>query len=306
MEGNYLEYIQKLLGESPVMIPELTNLEPSFRQDPGIRALIFDIYGTIMISASGDIEESDISTRNLEQSLIATGINILPTGREKQEMLFQMLEEFRDEIKWVHETEKSPDKPYPEIDILSIWETILDNQLKNDNIKFTAPLCIKCFTFFFETLSNNIYPMPRMKQVINKLAEKGMPLGIISNAQFYTPVILNYFLNGIIAEDENVKPFDPEITVYSYKHRRAKPDPYLFEIATENCRKKFSIAPEQILFIGNDMFRDIYPAHSAGYKTALFAGDNRSLRLRPDKTELDHISPDYIITDLDQLLKIIV
>ena len=35
--------------------------------------------------------------------------------------------------------------------------------------------------------------MPGMKEVIHKLAGKGLPLGIISNAQFYTPVILNFF-----------------------------------------------------------------------------------------------------------------
>jgi putative hydrolase of the HAD superfamily len=287
-------------------MPEPTNIEPLFRPDPGIRAMIFDIYGTIMISASGDIEESDISARNLEQSLNFSDIAILSTGRAKQEILFQMLQAFRDEIATVHETEKSPEKPFPEIDILSIWETILYKQMQNDNIKFTVPLCIKCFTFVFETLSNNIYPMPRMKQVIKKLSDKGMPLGIISNAQFYTPVILNYFLNETITEDENVKPFDPGITVYSYKHQRAKPDPFLFDIVTRNCREKFSISPKQILFLGNDMFRDIYPAHKAGFKTALFAGDNRSLRLREEKPELNHITPDYVITDLDQLLKIIV
>jgi putative hydrolase of the HAD superfamily len=304
MGSKYLEFIQKFLGESPVMFPEFTNIVPSVRPDLSIRAIIFDVYGTIMISASGDIEESEISVRNLEQSLGAAGIRIKITNHERQELMFEMLQSFRSEIIMVHETERSADNPYPEIDILSIWEKILAKQSKY--LQIMDPHCIKCFIFAFETLSNNIYPMPGMKDVINQLSSRNIPLGIISNAQFYTPVILNYFLNGTISENENVPPFDPEITIYSYRHRRAKPDPYLFGMATRRCREKFGITPEQVLFIGNDMFRDIYPAKREGYKAALFAGDNRSLRLREEKEELSHISPDYVLTDLNQLLKIIV
>jgi putative hydrolase of the HAD superfamily len=53
------------------------------------------------------------------------------------------------------------------------------------------------------------------------------------------------------------------------------------------------------------MFRDIYPAFLTGFKTALFAGDTKSLRLRQDKPELKKVVPDFIITDLMQLLTIL-
>jgi putative hydrolase of the HAD superfamily len=305
MESNYLEFIQKFLGKSPVMIPEQTGIEPSFRTDRDIRIVVFDIYGTIMISASGDIEESEISVRNLERSLKEAGIKIKAKGSHRLEMLSKMLQSFRNEIARVHNRERSLERPYPEVDILSIWENILNKERNLENLEIPDSLCFRCFTFVFETLSNSIYPMPGMKEVINNISLKGFPLGIISNAQFYTPVILNYFLNGRISEEEVVIPFDPEITVYSFKHKRAKPDSFLFEIVTRRCREKYHVAPEQILFVGNDMFRDVYPAHNAGYKTVLFAGDNRSLRLREEQPELSHITPDHIITDLSQLLKII-
>lgn len=306
MESNYLEFIQKFLTEAEVMMPLPTGMEPSFHPDPDVRVMIFDIYGTIMISASGDIEESDISVKNLEMSLKASGIELTVAKHKKQEVLTEMLQSFRDEIANVHSWERgNNNRPYPEVDILEIWENILSVQEKNKNLVLKEPLCIKCFTFVFEILSNNIYPMPGMKQVISRISEKGIPLGIISNAQFYTPVILNYFMNDTISEEEFVKPFDPDITVYSYKYRRAKPDPYLFEMVTRRCREKYNVVPEQILFLGNDMFRDIYPAYNFGFKTVLFAGDNRSLRLREEKAEINHVSPDYVITDLEQLLKII-
>ena len=53
------------------------------------------------------------------------------------------------------------------------------------------------------------------------------------------------------------------------------------------------------------MYKDIYPAQQVGFKTALFAGDMRSLRLREDKAEVQGLHPDYIITHLEQMNKII-
>jgi putative hydrolase of the HAD superfamily len=148
--------------------------------------------------------------------------------------------------------------------------------------------------------------MPGMKEVIFSLSKKGLPLGIISNAQFYTPVILNFFINGEVTEQEEVLPFDADLTVFSYKNLRSKPDPHLFEIVKTHCHQKYGISNTQILFVGNDMFRDVYPAQLAGFRTALFAGDHKSLRLREGKSEINGLKPDFIITDLDQLLKILI
>jgi putative hydrolase of the HAD superfamily len=126
----------------------------------------------------------------------------------------------------------------------------------------------------------------------------------ISNAQFYTPVILNYFLHGTISESEQVNPFDSDLTVFSYQHQRSKPDAFLFELLKNQISKKYGIYADEILFIGNDMFRDIYPASLAGFKTALFAGDTKSLRLRQERPELKKVTPDYIVTSLSQIINI--
>ena len=305
MEKKYLEFIEKFLSESSKMVPVPTSLEPRYKPNPSIRTVVFDVYGTILISASGDIEESVISTDNLKTSLNAAGIELSESLADPVQVLFDMLDSFKKQILRTHEEERRPDKPYPEVDILEIWNTILKRSHQEQLIHISDPLCIKCFTFVFELLCNNLYPMPEMKDVILKLASRDLPLGIISNAQFYTPVILNFFMHGKISESEVVAPFDPDITVFSYVQKRSKPDGLLFDIVKEQCRLKYQISPSEILFVGNDMFRDIYPAKRAGFKTALFAGDRKSLRLRKEKPETDGLEPDFIITELNQLLKII-
>jgi putative hydrolase of the HAD superfamily len=305
MEKNYLQYIAKFLSESDELKPVPTLLKPYVRSDPSIKAFVFDVYGTILVSASGDIDESVISTENLKTAFDASGIELVNTLQEPQQLLNELLEDFKRLIKEHHQAERTEDKPYPEINILEIWEEIILDNYRRNRLILNGPLCIKCFTFVFEVLSNRIYPMPGMKEVIHHLAERKFPLGIISNAQFYTPVILNFFLQGSISESELVSPFDHDLTVFSYQHQRSKPDAFLFELLKNQIRDKYGIYADEILFIGNDMFRDIYPARIAGFKTALFAGDTKSLRLRQDKPELKKITPDYIVTDLRQILNII-
>lgn len=61
----------------------------------------------------------------------------------------------------------------------------------------------------------------------------------------------------------------------------------------------------EILFVGNDMLKDIYPAQQLGIRTALFAGDARSLRLRKEDPLLNGVVPDFTINNLEQIREII-
>jgi len=305
MEKDYLKFIEQFLNESSVLKPQPTLLKPLTRADPKIKCVVFDIYGTILISASGDIDETEITIENLKTALDASEIRISNSLVNEYSLLSGMLETFKKSIRDFHSIIQNENLPYPEIDILEIWENIINDYSNRKELIINGSLCIKCFTFVFEVLSNRIYPMPGLTELIDLLAKKAIPLGIISNAQFYTPVILNFFLHHKVVDQNRVSPFDPDLTVFSYEYKRSKPDAFLFEVLKNQCRQKYSIYADEILFVGNDMYRDIYPAYRAGFKTALFAGDAKSLRLREDKTELQTITPDFIITDLMQLLKII-
>jgi putative hydrolase of the HAD superfamily len=125
-------------------------------------------------------------------------------------------------------------------------------------------------------------------------------MGIISNAQFYTPYLFKWFLD-FAPEDLG---FDPELVFYSYEFERAKPSAALFAMAAQKLRDK-GLAPSSVLYLGNDMLNDIFPAKNSGFQTALFAGDKRSLRLRTDDPRCRSLKPDLVVTDLGQLINII-
>ena len=78
----------------------------------------------------------------------------------------------------------------------------------------------------------------------------------------------------------------------------------MFEAAAKNLRE-LNIHAKSVLYVGNDMLNDIYPAKMAGFKTALFAGDARSLRLRENHPKCQNLSADLVITDLVQVLNLL-
>jgi putative hydrolase of the HAD superfamily len=214
-----------------------------------LHAVLFDIYGTLLSSAAGELHPDPA---------------------------------LRDLIAKAHAA--SP-HPFPEIDIREI-HAVLHPEL--------GPEEIEALAFAHEWKANPVSAMPGAADVLRHLAARGIPLGLISNAQFYTVPVLEEALESTLAE----LGIDPRLCGFSYLERRAKPDPYLFEIVRDHLTKR-GIPASQVLYIGNDVRNDIDPARATGFRTALFAGDPLSLRLRG--RNLDHCGADHVIRDLREI-----
>ncbi len=296
--------IKSWLEKVEEISPLPTDAVPVIKRLAGVKALIFDIYGTLLISASGDIDQATISTVNLREALSGSGYRINSNGAHQEERLLFLLGEFVQLIKIHQEKHVRCGRKFPEVDIRLVWEDLINLGIEEKIISKTEESDPDRLTFIFELLSNRVYPMPGFKELIGYLRAQNYPLGIISNAQFYTPIVMNYFITGEVNERETITGFDPELTVFSYRLFKAKPDKGLFTQLLGMLKEKYDIQPHESVFIGNDMYKDIYPASRAGMKTILFAGDRRSLRLRKDRPEVEGIEPDIIITELNQLKEV--
>ena len=149
----------------------------------------------------------------------------------------------------------------------------------------------------YEIRANPCWPMPHLRECLESLRHRGLLLGIISNAQFYTRELFDALLDAT----PEARGFDPDLQFYSYQHGRAKPGTALHELAVEALRQK-RIGCHEVLFVGNDMLNDVLPASRVGFRTALFAGDARSLRRRQRDPRTEGISLDLVVTDLRQIL----
>lgn len=303
-----MKFIENSLNELAIIKPIPTAEKPRLKQLKDIKAVIFDIYGTLLVSSSGDINQAEISGNNLKQALKESQIQFTDQAMEKDDKLIAgLLATF---VKLIHQHQDNLRKqgtPYPEVDIRKVWDDLITHATKNHIIKPSKHPNVNLtkLTFVFELLSNKVWPMPDMKAIIEHFHQQGLPLGIVSNAQFYTPIMMNYFLTEKVADKETIVFFDPDLTVFSYKLLKAKPDTTIFAPMLKSLKTKYNISPGQSVFIGNDMYKDIYPASKLGMKTIFFAGDERSLRLRENQEEVKGLKPDAVITGLKQLTQII-
>ena len=86
--------------------------------------------------------------------------------------------------------------------------------------------------------------------------------------------------------------FDPIIVSGDFGYR--KPDERLFSVALTAMKMN----PSEVLFVGNDMYRDVYGAQRVGIKTVFFKS-NQGVQ------EKDGVRPDYIIYSFPELLNAI-
>lgn len=254
------------------------------------RALLCDVYGTLFISASGEVGSATAEGPGRDRRFLtaferASGITPPDDAAPIMERAYY------DAIRASHARSRERGVPHPEVDIIAVWRRVLE--ALDEAGHEPAPVDVETLAVAWETVANPVWPMPGAGRLIEQLRARGVPLGIVSNAQFYTPLIFAAHLGG---RPEEIG-FDPSLIVYSYREGRAKPDPALFHAALASLRER-GIDSNDVLYVGNDMRNDVSAARAAGCMTALFAGDERSFRPRESDPEIAPLRPDTVLMDL--------
>jgi putative hydrolase of the HAD superfamily len=300
MKTHFLKKLEPFLKQLQPMPVRPTDAVADCRKDETIKAVIFDIYGTLLISASGDIMQDSYDASMFSQALLGAGYTIKVP--EPELMAIHPL--FEQQVLNGKKQAKEAGTPFPELNLIYIWEKTLVQAEAEGLIAISDEADIRLFTILFELSSNQVWPMPGMKETLAGLKQKGYPLGIVSNAQFYTPIIMNYFLDDRLKETEWIDGFENDLSVFSYKLLKGKPDPSVFTRLVAPLEER-RLAPHEVLYVGNDMLKDMYTSAQIGFKTCFFAGDQRAYRLRKNHPEASGMKPDFTITTLSQLNEIL-
>ena len=223
----------------------LSALKPPSAQVQACRAVIFDIYGTLLIAPHGGVRPDVFADPVLREVLRNHGFD--PPASPSSDLHAAVLRHHA-----------AAGVAYPEIDLRILWREILNLATGTDTTSLVEEL---------ESAWHPSRPMPGAEQAIGQLARSGLSLGLLSNAQSNTLASL-----GGVSDL-----FAPELTILSYQHGLAKPAPELFQVLVERLAGH-GISPGETLFVGNDPLQDIIPAAAAGFQTALFTGHVDSLR----------------------------
>ncbi|MBO4521000.1 MAG: HAD family hydrolase [Alphaproteobacteria bacterium] len=230
-----------------------------------IRGLIFDINGTVTDILT-DEGQKDLY-RVVSNFLLYQGISLTPD--ELCRIYFDINERQRAESQEEH----------PEFDAAKLFEEIIKkhaskytNELPAKKLKLLPEITAELFRAA-SLLQLKLYP--EVKKTLKKLQKK-YRLAAVSDGQ---SLWAKAELNAVGLADY----FDPLQVSSDYGYR--KPDHRLFKKAL----KKMEMKPEEVIFIGNDLYRDIYGANKMGIKSIFFKsnqGDHTYTAAKPDRTIL--------------------
>ncbi len=284
----------------PPMAPLPTEVKAKLNKLTDVKAVLFDVYGTLFVSGSGDVGTAAAkdTAEALTQALIVSGFE----GKLEQAGLIGK-DMLKAEIQEWHKAGHEAGVDYPEVEISKVWEKIIGTLCNAETLTTVAPELdmIRRLALEYECRVNPVYPMPGSLETIRRIKNSGRTLGIVSNASFYTPFLFNAFFDQSVEECG----FDPDCCIWSFKELKAKPSTALFPKAGKFLKENHGIDLSETVYVGNDMLNDVYCAQMAGCKTVLFAGDQRSLRLREKDERCLAIAPDAVITSLSQLMEIL-
>ncbi len=239
-----------------------------------VKGIIFDINGTLTDIYTN--ERDDEIYRVLSNVLSYQGIVLDP--HVVKELYFRIMKEQR----------AAHNGRHPEFDAIGIFHTIL-TQYATD---FTRGLPTRKLEQLPGLLAETyraasrfrLQPYPGVVDTIRQLHQK-YHLAIVSDGQtaYAVPELNAVGLAGY---------FDPIIISGDVGVR--KPHERLFTDALTAMKMK----PSEVLFVGNDMYRDVYGAKRVGM-TTVFCKSNQGLE------EKEGVKPDYIIYQFPELLNAI-
>ncbi|GAA5483093.1 HAD family hydrolase [Haloferula sargassicola] len=203
---------------------------------PGIRAVLFDVYGTLLDGP----RHSDRGPRMAE---VARRFGLRHD--------FDLAAAFDEAVAASH---RASDDPFPEIDVREIWSSIFPD------LGDPGSLALE--------MEEAVHPVDRLAEgtrLLARAAGLGLHLGIVSNAQTYTRQLMARHF------PECWPRFRGDLLAFSYEHRISKPDPRLFQCATAPLFDE-GILPREILMIGDSLENDIVPARALGLRALHLPG----------------------------------
>jgi len=234
-----------------------------------VKGILFDINGTL-IDIQTD-EGNEEVYRGISHFLTYQGIYI--HRWEVRDEYYQLMDLQR----------RASAEAFPEYDAVELWRAFLLR--RPETCLDLHPEKLQWMPRFLAEMYRGIsrYRLqlyPEVKNVLDELSPR-YALAALSDAQSAWAMaemravgIEGYFKPIIVSGDLGYR----------------KPDRRIFQLALDSME----LPPENVLFVGNDMYRDVYGAKQAGMKTVFYSSNQG--RKKANGTE-----PDYIINQFAEL-----
>ncbi len=235
-----------------------------------IRALLFDVNGTLIdIETDDGLEEI---YRDIGHFLVYQGISL--HRWEVRDLYFQIMQQQRAESA----------ETFVEWDAVEVWREFLQNKA-SDYTRSLPSEKLEQLPLFLAELHRGIARKrlrlyPQVQETLDQLCPL-YHMAVVTDAQ-------SAYAVPELHAVELLKYFNPIIVSGDYGYR--KPDSRLFQKALDVLQ----VRPDQAIFLGNDLYQDIFGAQQVGMKAIFVSYDQGN-------TSYQTISPDYTISRFAEL-----
>ena len=229
-----------------------------------IKGMLFDLNGTVI----------DIYTSESDDQIYRTVSNFLDYYRIK--IPPQILKEEYFSI--LRQQKKESPEAFPEFDVIKLFSEVIKKYSSEESLS-VDPATIA--TIFRAAGRYKLEPYDGVVPALQKLSEE-YPMGAVSDGQaiWALPELHSTGLDKFF-----------QFTVVSSDYGFRKPERKMYELALQ----KLNLSPEEVIFVGNDMYRDVFGAHEMGMKTVFF-------RSNQGEQNVCGAEADYIIYNFPELL----
>lgn len=289
---------------------ERPKARPHLQRLPGLRAVLWNVYGTLVAIPGGDLLFEHPVAFVLSAALEKTIQEFKMWGSmsRKPGQPSEYLGQIYSQLLLEHRS-GGPGEKHPEPQVEKIWEAVLHRLLQKDyqfDVGFYGSLneLSRKVAYFFHASMQGTAAYPGAAAALRAVRDAGLAQGLLADGQCFTTVQLQ---RGVTAQDATLKldaVLDKGLVALSCDVKGRKPSERLFRHALGQLQAK-GIESSQVLHVGSRLVQDVGPAKRLGMKTALFAGDKASLHASGDQLKENAYRPDVLLTELDQIAEVV-
>ncbi|HVJ67813.1 MAG TPA: HAD family hydrolase [Caulifigura sp.] len=312
--AEYLDWVEARPGliwpKPPTPVP--IDADPYTKPIPEIRAVSWCVYGTLLHIHDGQLMHLHPQVLRMQVALQKTidefhmwnSMSRKP-GQPWEYMLQQyskLIEEAR-----LAGTKRKGDTP--EIDSSKVWLKLVERLIKNEYTYDESTygdvdsLAVKV-AYFFHAMLQGISATESAPTALQRIAQGGLKQGLIDDGQAFTFAQLQHCLQKIDPNMALGGVINADLVAMSYRFGIRKPSPSLYAVAAEQYRNA-GIEPSHVLYVSHRLHDDLAIAKKFGFRTALYAGDEKVCDVDGNDLRNPEIKPDRLLTDLNQVAEVV-
>lgn len=292
--------------------PQPPKATPYLPPLPGVRAVTWGVYGTLLLTIDGRLQPLVDDPLRLEVALEKTiaEFNMWHSMSRKPGAPWEyMLSQYRRLVGSEQMAGSGKRGEAREVDLSRIWRKLIgrlqqkgytwDVDLYGDADDYSVKVA-----YFFQSSLQGVRLAPNALLALEHVRSACGTQGVVADGQEFTLVQLVRALATEQPGTTLADLFTRGTISLSYATGYRQPSKSLFAASLRTMSKR-GIAAEEVLHVASRLHDELAPAKRLGMKTALYAGDRQSLVATPAEVADPNLRPDRILTDLRQIRQIV-